>query len=259
MSNIFDSVVKSSYDIRDYTITAESQFPETFCLPTVPVKDQGLKPTCVAHALSSLVEYHHRRQHGFYNRFSTEFIYGLRETEYYIGDGMRIRDGLNTLVKYGNVYESDCLGNHNYVNAMKNVSKDEEHLKELAYPHRISGYFKLDNADEVKTALMKYGVVVVSMNTYKGDTLKKDIYSYPVNAEKGDRHCVFIYGWDERGWLVQNSWGKLYGWDGRFVIPYDFKFNEMWGIADDIVGDDIVKPKRNKWLDVIYKIINKIS
>lgn len=104
---------------------------------------------------------------------------------------------------------------------------------------------------------MKYGVVVVAMSMYKGDSLKKDIYTYPTNAKMRGSHCVFIYGWDERGWLAQNSWGTLYGWDGRFVIPFGFKFVEMWGVADDIT-EGIVKPKRNKILDFIYSLINKL-
>lgn len=257
MGNIFNSVVKSSYDIRDYTITAEKQFPETFCLNTVPVKNQGFKPTCTAHALSSVVEFHHLTQHGWYTRFSTEFLYGLREKDYYIGDGMRIRDCLNTLLKYGNVYEDDCEGNHDYDKAMNKVSKDADRLKELAYPHRISAYFKIRNADELKTALMKYGVVVVSMDVHNISWLINDVYKYVASTKSG-RHCVFIYGWNEKGWLVQNSWGKIYGWDGRFILPFDFKFNEIWGISDNIVESNVVKPKRNKWLDIIYKLINKI-
>ena len=104
---------------------------------------------------------------------------------------------------------------------------------------------------------MLYGPVAVTMTTYNGAILVKDIYTYKPEKKRG-AHCVFIYGWDERGWLVQNSWGELYGWDGRFVIPYDFKFTEMWGIADDIVDKDVIKPKRNKWLDIVYKIINTI-
>lgn len=249
-------VVKSLYDVRDYTIKPITEFPETFTLDTVPVKNQWTKPTCTAHALSSACEYHHQRQHGWYERFSTEFLYGLREKDYYIGQGMRIRDGLNTLLKYGNVFESDCEGNNDYVYAMNHVSKDVDHLKELAYPHRISSYFKISTTDELKTALMKYGPVVVSMNTYDGSKLVNDVYTCDTSKDHGS-HCVYIYGWDERGWLVQNSWGWFYGWDGRFVIPFDFKFNEIWGITDDIT-DGIVRPKRNKWIDIIYKIINKI-
>lgn len=249
-------VVKSSYDIRDYTITSDVEFPEAFCLNTVPIKNQWTKPTCTAHALSSVCEYHHQRQHGWYTRFSTEFLYGLRENGYYIGRGMRIRDGLNTLLKYGDVFESDCEGNNDYDKAMSNVSKDIEQLKKLAYPHRISAYFKINSVDELKTALVKYGAVVVSMNVYDEHTLVDDVYTYDANNDYGV-HCVFVYGWNEKGWLVQNSWGYLYGGDGRFVIPFDFKFNEMWGIADEIT-EGVVKPKRNRWLDVIYKIINKI-
>jgi C1A family cysteine protease len=257
MSNIFNSAVKSTYDIRDYTITADNQFPEAFCLDPVPVKNQGSKPTCTAHALSSAVEYHHQRQHGWYARFSTEFLYGLREKGYWIGHGMRIRDGLNTLLKYGNVYECDCEGNHDYDEAMNRVSKDSDRLKELAYPHRISAYFKIRSAEELKTALMEHGVAIVSMNTYDDHTLVNDVYTYDSTKDHGT-HCVFIYGWNDKGWLVQNSWGYLYGGDGRFIVPFDFKFNEMWGISDDITDGVINKPKRNRILDVFYSLVNKL-
>lgn len=251
-------VVKSPYDARDYKIKPEVEFPSSFSLTTVSVKNQGTKPTCTAHALASVVEYHYQKQHNDHKEFSTEFIYGIREKGYYIGDGMVIRDGLKTLSKYGDVLREDCWGNHNYKDAMERVQANFEELQELAFPHRISAYFRINSTEELKTALMKYGVVVVSMDMYKGETLKNDVYTYPTKAKKRGAHCVFIYGWDERGWLVQNSWGKLYGWDGRFVIPFDFKFIEMWGIADDIVEGEIVKPKRNKWFDAIYEIVNKI-
>lgn len=251
-------VIKSPYDIRDYTIKPEREFPREFSLDTVPVKNQGTKPTCTAHALACVVEYHYQKQHNEHKEFSTEFIYGVREKGYNMSDGLSIRYGLNTLLKYGDVYRTDCWGNNTYEKAMKTVYGDFENLQELAFPHRISAYFRLESAEELKTALMKYGPAVVSMYLRKGDKLVKDVYTYPANAKNRGAHCVYIYGWNEQGWLVQNSWGKLYGWDGRFVIPFDFKFNEMWGVADDIVESEIVKPKRNKWLEIIYKIINAI-
>ena len=257
--DIHYDVVKSSYDVRDYKIEPYKEFPKEFSVKgLVPVKNQRNKPTCTAHALSSAVEYHYQRQHNDYKEFSTEFIYGMREKDYYIGDGLTIRNGINTLYKYGDVFYEECQGNNDYERAMKNVNNRLGELQELAYSHRISGYFKINTVEELKTALMKYGVVIVSMYTYKGDRLKDDVYTYDIDAKKNGAHCVFIYGWDERGWLVQNSWGKLYGWDGRFVIPFDFKFIEMWGIIDEIVENDIKKPKRNKLLNTIYKIINTI-
>ena len=259
MDNIFNPVTKSSYDIRDYTIKAKSQFPTSFSLDNLPsIKNQGLKPTCVAHALSSVVEYHHMRQHNIQSSFSTEFIYGMREEGQYDGDGMFVRNALDNLLKYGDVYEEDCKGNHNVKQAMENVSKNIDTLKELAYAHRISGYYKIKTADEIKTALMKHGPVVACMDINVFHILINDVYTYNPKSKLNEGHCIFIYGWNEKGWLVQNSWGKFYGWDGRFVIPFDFQFNEIWGITDDITDEIIIKPKNNKWLNIIYKIINKI-
>ena len=263
MQNNVTALVRSPYDIRDYRIVAgTSQYPSSFSVYNdefeVPVKDQGSKPTCCAHALASTVEYHNYRQNGNYVKFSTEFIYGLREFGYYVGDGMRIRDGLNTLVKYGNVPEADFKGNNDYKKAMERVSANENSLKEIAYPNRISSYFKIRTIGELKSALVNHGVVVVGMKVYDYDGLIDDIYVQTAVGSSGG-HCVFIYGWDERGWLVQNSWGKPYGGDGRFVIPFTFKFEEIWGVVDNITSDaDIVKPKTNKFLNIVYKVINKI-
>ena len=252
-------IPKSPYDVRDFTITAETDLPKAFALDVqVPVKNQGMKPTCTAHASSSVVEYHHKRQHNEYREFSTEFLYGVREKDYYVGDGMVIRDCLKTLQKYGDTYESDCKGNHDYEKAMENVSERIEDLKELAFPHRISAYFKINTADELKTALMKYGPVVVSMYVHYEAKLVKDVYTFDPGAKRRGAHCVFIYGWNEQGWLVQNSWGIFYGGDGRFVIPFDFKFIEMWGIIDEITEGVLVKPKRNTILDVFYSIWNNL-
>ena len=64
-----------------------------------------------------------------------------------------------------------------------------------------------------------------------------------------------IYGWDERGWLIQNSWGPIFAGDGRFVIPFDYKFNEAWGITDEI-DDSINVKKRTGFANLIYKIYN---
>lgn len=251
--------VRSTFDIRDYTINADTNLPTEYTCPSkVPVKNQGTKPTCVAHAAASLVEYHHKRQHdNNYKAFSTEFIYGMRDVGYYVGDGMMIRNALKTLQKYGTPYKTECPGNNDVKEAMKNVNEKLDTYIELAHPHRISTYYRCTSNDAIKTALVKHGPVLVSMNTYKGAKIVDDTYTYDPKAESG-RHCVMIYGYDERGWLIQNSWGTLYAGDGRFVIPFDYKFNEAWGITDEIISDELNIKKRNKFTDSVYKIWNKI-
>lgn len=253
-------VVKSTYDIRDYTINADSEFPTEYTLPyKVPVKNQGAFPTCVAHAAASVIEYHYKRQNGGkYRAFSTEFIYGFRDVGYYVGDGMMIRNALNTMVKYGDPFKTDCPGNTNVAEAMNNVTENLDKYQELAYPHRVSTYYKINSDNEMKTALMKHGPVLVSMNTYKGAEIINDVYTYDETAESG-RHCVVVYGWDERGWLVQNSWGTLYAGDGRFVMPFSYNWNERWGVTDTIIDNEINVKKQNKFTKFVYKLWNKIA
>lgn len=253
-----NEAIRSSFDIRDYTIKAGTDLPTEYCCPVmVPVKNQGSKPTCVAHAAASLVEYHHKSQHDLYKPFSTEFIYGTRDIGYYVGNGMMIRNALKTLQKYGDCFKSDCPGNNDVKEAINNVTSNLNNYRELAYPHRISTYYRCRSTEDIKTALVKHGPVLVSMNTYSGASIFEDVYVYNSKAKHG-RHCVMIYGYDERGWLVQNSWGTNYAGDGRFVIPFDFKFNEAWGVTDTITSDELNIKKRNKFTNFIYKIYNKI-
>lgn len=253
-------VIDSPYDARDYQIVAGKDFPETFELQKkVNVKNQGMKPTCVAHALSSLVEYHNLIETGKYRKFSTEFIYGTRDIGYYIGDGMVIRDALKTVQKYGDCYHSDCPGNHNTADAMKNINEKVEEYRDLAYPHRIGSYYRVRTLEEIKTALMNHGPVVVSMTCKENAYIADDTYCYPQNAKNSGRHCVLIVGWNKKGWIIQNSWGALYAGDGYFTLPFDFKINEAWGTTDQEDDYSLLKRKaRNKFMNKVYEIINRI-
>ena len=256
----YNGVVESSYDARDYKIKADSEFPEEFELPyKVSVKNQGSKPTCVAHAVASLVEYYNLMETKKYRKFSTNFIYGTRDIGYYIGDGMVIRDALKTIQKYGDCYYADCPGNHDTVDAMNNVNEKVEEYRDLAYPHRIGSYYRVRTQEEIKTALMNHGPVVISMTCKDNAYIADDTYCYPQGAENSGRHCVLIVGWNENGWIIQNSWGALYAGDGYFTLPFDFKINEAWGTTDQKDDCSLLKRKvRNKFMNKVYEIINRI-
>lgn len=249
--------IKSTFDMRDYHICAKSNLPAAYSCPiTLEIKNQGQKPTCVAHATSSLLEYHHESQTGKHERFSTEFIYGLRLPTYAYGDGMMIRDALNTLKSYGDPYERDFPGNNDVSVAQDNVTKHFDTIVDLAYPHRISTYYRCDNNDGIKTALMSHGPVIASMKTYIKAYLKKDVYTWDEKDDYG-HHCVLIVGWNETGWIVQNSWGSSYGGDGKFILPFNYKLTEAWGITDSVQDDtDIKKP--NAFIKFISTICNKL-
>ena len=256
--NLRIDVVNSPIDIRDYSINADANFPDEFeCPVKVGVKNQGSKPTCVAHAISSLLEYHYKKQVEKTRVFSTEFIYGFRPAGYYVGDGMMIRNALATALKYGDTFKTDCPGNNDVAEAMKNVNAKLDTLKELAYPHRISTYYRCYNEAQIKTALMKYGPVVISMNTYSGAKLEDDVYTYNPDASYGC-HCVLIVGWNDIGWKIQNSWGTSYGGDGYFILPYEFNWNEAWGVTDTINDEDHTIKKPNAFVTWLSRFLNSI-
>lgn len=252
---IFSTLV-SPFDVRDYRIAVTTKdFPKTFVLPEVTVKNQGSTGSCVAHACSSVVEFHNKRQENTDIVFSTEFIYGYRPAGYYVGEGMYIRNALKTLRNVGDC-PLDCLrGNHECPEAMENVEANLDTLKEQAYPHRISTYAKVEAEDEIKQALMDFGYVVVSMPWHKDYKLKNGVYTY-TSEENHGYHCVVIYGWDERGWLVHNSWGTGWGQKGKFVVPFDFKWREAWAVTDNLRSGDIIIPQDNWFIKVFSGVIN---
>ena len=249
----------SPYDVRDYkVVVSTTEFPTTFKLPEVTVKNQGSTGSCVAHACSSVVEFHNKRQENTNVVFSTEFIYGYRPTGYYVGEGMYIRNALKTLRDLGDSPLADLRGNHNCPEAMEAVEANLDKLKDVAYPHRISTYASVKTEAEIKQALMEFGYVVVSMPWYKNYKLKNGVYTY-TSEETTGYHCVLIYGWDERGWLVHNSWGKGWGQQGKFIVPFDFKWREAWAVIDDVIGEgDVVRPQDNWFIKVFGQLINAI-
>ena len=257
---VFSNLV-SPYDVRDYKIATvvSREFPDTFKLQEVTVKNQGSVGSCVAHACSSVVEFHNKRQEGTDVVFSTEFIYGYRPAGYYVGEGMYIRNALKTLREVGDCSRDDLIGNHACEKAMEVVDARLDELKNLAYPHRISTYAKVKTVAEIKTALMEFGYVVVSMPWHEDYNLVNGVYTYTSNKNRG-YHCVVIYGWDERGWLVQNSWGKSWGQEGRFIVPFSFKWREAWAVTDKIIGEgDVVRPADSWFVKTFAPVINKLA
>ena len=100
----------SQIDVRDYrgvSMVALEDFPEEFELPIIRVKNQGSVGSCVAHALSSVVEYYNYVQHNSKEEMSVGYIYGNRNYSTYKGSGMVVRDALATLKLYGDVTKYD--------------------------------------------------------------------------------------------------------------------------------------------------------
>jgi C1A family cysteine protease len=251
-------------DVRDYKLkkaVCAGGLPSIFRLENLPrVKNQGSVSSCVAHASSSILEYHAKLDCGEKVDLSTSFIYGIQKKLFdRDGAGMYLRHACKIVSTYGDMLEEDCPGNkevpvaHTIAeNAMSNNDKVER-----AANYKVQSYVKLNNNDAIKRAIMNYGPVLASIKWY--DTFKCDDQDVLRGEQTGDYgyHAIMLCGWCDEGFVAQNSWGKGYGNGGRFILPYEITVREAWQWID-AESDDIVKPSRNNFLDVIYKIINYI-
>ena len=250
----------STYDSRDYTLKAnvvsDCKVPEEYILPVkASIKNQKNVSSCVAHATSSILEYHSNP----HQTLSTNFIYGIqnklfnRDTE-----GMMLRDACKIVANYGDMLEEDCPGNTeipNCYDSALNAFCDEDKV-ERASQFRISSYFYCINQDHIKYAIYKHGPVLASIKWYKDYKVNKSGILEGSHTGSYGYHAVMVYGYNKDGFLCQNSWGASWGNSGRFILPYNIKFVEARGLVDWNGEDDLKKPKVDGFFNTIYKIFN---
>lgn len=263
MEKFGTGLIPSPYDARDFVLSTSyknyENLPEEFRLETLRVKNQGEKPTCAAHTISELIEYHNFQEQKKYNKFSTEFIYGAREPEYYLGDGMILREALKIAQKRGDVYHHTLPGNNDVEVAMKNVLENQTAYFTEAYPNRISTYYSIKSNNDLKYALYHNGPVAAGIKMYEHATLNKNnVYLYKED-DSYTGHAVLIVGYTKDCWIVQNSWGEFWGDRGFFYIPMANSFEqvilEAYGVTDDI--NEIHQPAKEKTcVKHFYPIIN---
>ena len=260
-------------DIRDYKLKAgvvfEAALPEEFVFGVdVPVKNQGAVNSCVAHAMSSILESHLGDVESDDKTLSTNFIYGTQKLLHgHTGEGMYLRDACATALKYGDMVYDDCPGNIEVPDCYESA---EEALNvpsktEKAYHYRINRYFSCNSPAEIKYAIYNYGPVLAALN-WSYSFYVDDEGILRTDDEKPEYcggHAIMVIGWTKDGFLCQNSWGEDWGLNGKFILPYTMSFTEARGIEDydnrlDEEDDPIKEPSLVATLKIVYMIINKI-
>lgn len=251
----------SPTDVRDYKLARSSvssvELPESFeCEKRSRVKDQRSVGSCVAHAASSILEYHYSPN----NRLSTNFIYGIHYKLFGSeGPGVSLREACKIISKYGDPELKYCPGNTEVekVYDLAEECFDNPEAMENASKYKIDNYVKLLSDKDIKYSIFNYGPVLAAIEwfdyndcDFKGKLIK--------NGISEGYHAIIIYGWNKDGWLCQNSWGITWGKAGYFILPYDYKIRESYSFVPSSSFEELRVPKRNSFLDVFYKIINWI-
>lgn len=247
-------------DVRDYRVKAGAICEDSFELTNLPVvKNQRSVSSCAAHSSSSILEWFNKKETNESHELSVGFIYGMQGVAFNNMDkGMYLRDVCKIIQKYG-----DCLHDTIPFNVEmpECYSRLKDCLNEGVYKEasicRIQSYAKCTTDNAIKYALMRYSPVLASIKWYSTCNLSKDgVINFDTNSDVG-YHAVMVYGFNNKGWLCQNSWGKHWGNKGRFILPYEYGIREAWSFVD-AKNDDIYKPRRNTLFDVVYTLFNAI-
>lgn len=250
----------SKTDVRDYKIdcaSAPAEFPKEFELDMPKVKNQGQIGSCVAHSISTVIEYFNNLQQNSKEEMSVGYIYGNRTNTTYKDRGMYTREAVANTCKYGDVTKKLFPYNEEVPGIIEKFNAQADELFEHGEPNRFTSYYRLYTDDEIKTSLMQNGPVIFAMKWYKDIRVVNGVITTSQKADGGG-HCMVIYGWDDRGWKIQNSWGKIWGNNGKAILPYDVKIKEAWGIIDTLTNTkpNVVKPYNGKVSNVFAKILN---
>lgn len=260
MNPIFGALAPK-VDKRDYMIAAgASNLPDSYTIPYLPpVKNQKNVSSCVAHAAAVITEYFHKMETNKEEAMSTDFIYGMQGVVYNRkSKGMHLRDACKILKDYGNLLQERLKTNTEQPECSEYLEKMlTDELKWAAALNKVKSYAQCKGIDNIKYALINYGPLLASVNWYKECEITDDGMAFMNYDSPYGRHAIVIYGYDERGWLCQNSWGESFAKNGRFILPYTEEFNEVWSFVD-ANNNDIHKPINNSFLDIIYKLINGI-
>ena len=219
--------------IKNTSVDLKDQFDEVY--------DQGSLGSCTAQAIASLYDYHYNSSGGSGSsnlqgdfKASRLFIYyneRYLENHVYVDSGATIEDGMNVLRIYGACSEELCE-----YNIRKFTQVPSENAYKNALSHKIYTSSSIENSiDLFKLALSHGNPVVFGFDVYESfmtlSTAKSGIMPIPKDTEKLlGGHAVVAVGYnDEKDslenskgcFLVRNSWGKDWGNDGYFWMPYE--------------------------------------
>lgn len=211
MEHKINGSLPSPIDLRDFRVSSSVtniELPKEFRLENYEIKDQGIVNSCVAHSLSSMLE-----RSGC--KFSTGWIYGYRPEGYYQGEGMYPREALNTLLKKGAVKKEDFDYNIEMQEAKKLVDNNIDKLEAYANDYRITSYARLYTEKEIKSWLFVHKIgIPIAIATEEIELDRDNVIQIP-NSYPNSGHAMLIVGWNDLGFIVQNSWGK--NWRRRWI------------------------------------------
>jgi len=191
------------------------------------VERQGKLGSCTAQALAGNIEFLDKKIDDKYVNMSRLFIYynerAIMDTIDY-DSGASLRDGIKTLKSDGACHEKTWP----YV-ISRFDKKPPQKCYDEARLHLIESYHRLHAIPEMLACLAEGYPFVFGFTVYESFESAKvertGIVHMPQKKEKAvGGHAAMAAGYDQASerFLVRNSWGKEWGMDGYFTMPFEY-------------------------------------
>lgn len=217
------------------------------------ILDQGQEGACTGFGLACVVNYLRWRRQGLPKRMasvSPRMLYNFaRRYDEYAGedyDGSSCRGALKGWYHHGVCLEEDWP----YADPS---ARPRYGYAERAAQNTLGVYYRiqLKSITDLQAALQQVGAVYVSAYTHAGwqdlptrrsaPTRHADLPLIPFDGRPSrvDGHAFALLGFNDLGFVVQNSWGPAWGRGGFAVLSYaDWLANGMdaWVVATGVPG-----------------------
>lgn len=180
-----------------------------------PPRTQGNRPTCAAFASCAIKEYHEYLDCNYQGYFSPNYVYFYRDNS--PGEGMYLRDVMKVLYNRGIVKESDFP-----YSSTSEPSAVPDGSDEKAKAFRIKEYALVNTIDGLKEALITNGPCIISFPVYDN---RPEFWRVDQDSTVQGGHAVAVVGFNKNGFILRNSWGRSWNFDGYAIYPYS-----EWGV-----------------------------
>lgn len=231
----FGCTKPSPDDDRDFlactlATVSSRNFPKSYIAPQTEILDQGVYSSCVAHACATAMAQGEELAWKDHNIYSRGYIYGNRKSTDMQSEGMIIRQALKQLHNCGDVFYEDFPYNRSYYLIKKLIEAEKEELAEKALPNAIVDFYRCYSKEQIKSAILDTGSVIICVPVYSN--FGRDLHKPEEKAKPQGYHAMVIIGWTEDNrWIVQNSWGSSWGYNGTLLMDSDYPVNEYWGLT----------------------------
>jgi len=194
----------------------------------VPILDQGREGACTGFGLATVANYLLKagKVVGDREQVSPRMLYTMaRRYDEWPGEdysGSSARGAMKGWQKHG--VASDEIWPYSASSARK--KRDPGYTDERARDARrrpLGAYFRVNHKDLVAmhSAIAEVGVLYATANVHEGwdDVGSDGLVNYSPKLTGG--HAFAVVAFDERGFWIQNSWGRNWGKQGFCCISYD--------------------------------------